>query len=212
MSLMHDVILFFIMVSLAGVILLPLSQRTIVIDTSLDKHREDVVDNALQTFLVSRSDLFQYRFCGTLIDDVAKSIGIDTSSEGFYESITAWVLAHEQRHKTYATLIAEDLGCQFQLPFSFYNMNRLNILTIDYDRQLQNETKRFFSSYFGEKYQFNFTAWWHPIKGIFLGGSFSVGDHPPTKDSYVAQQHLMMPFTPIFSYKNHTVVLQPEHF
>ncbi|MBN1861786.1 MAG: hypothetical protein JW840_10045 [Candidatus Thermoplasmatota archaeon] len=207
MSLMHDVILFIIMVSLSGVILLPLSQRTIVVDTSLDKHREDVVDNALHTFLVSRPDLFRYRFCGVLIDDVAEAIGIDTSSEGFYESITAWVLAHEQRHKTYATLIAENLGCQFQLPFSFFNMNRLNMFTTDFDRQLQNETKRFFSSYFDEKYQYNLTAWWHPIKGICFGGSFSVGEGPPTKDCYVAQQHIMMPYTPIFSYTNHTVVL-----
>lgn len=211
-SLMYDVVLFIIMVSLAGVILLPISQRTIIRESSIDKHREDVVDNTLHTFLVSRPDLFQYRFCAGLIDDVAESIGINTSSEGLYASITEWTLAHEQRHKTYAALLAENLGCQFLLPFSFFGMNRLNIFTTDYDRQLHSETEQFFSSFLGDKYHYNFTTWWHPIKGISFGGSFSVGEHPPAKDCYVAQHRIIMPYTPIFSIGNQTIILTKHWF
>jgi hypothetical protein len=205
-SVMYDAVLFLVMVSLAGVILLPVLRTDIALESSVDKHREQIVDETLQTFLVSRSDSFTYRFCGNLIDDVAGSIGIDNSSDGLYGSLTEWLLAHEQRHKTFAALLAENLGCQFRLPVSFFGMNRLNIFTGDFDQQLRNETKRFFSSIFGEKYRYNLTAWWHPIRGIEFGGEFSVGERPPTKDCYVAHSVLMMPYTPLLSFGNHTIL------
>lgn len=205
-SLMYDAVLFIVMVSLAGVILLPALRNNIAIESSIEKHREHVVDEALYTFLVSRADCFDYKFCGDLIDDIAGSIGIDNSSGGLYESLTHWLLAHEQRHKTYATIFAEDLACQFRLPLSFLGTNRLNIFTGDYDRQLRNETRRFFSSVLGEKYRYNLTAWWHPIKGVSFGGEFSVGEHPPTKDCYVARSFFMMPYSPVFSLGNHTII------
>ena len=205
-SLMYDALLFIVMVSIAGLILLPVSRTNIALDSLVDKHREDVVDNALHTFLVSRADFFQYRFCGTLIDDVAESIGINTSLDGLYASVTQWLLAHEQCHKTYENLLAENLGCQFQLPFSFFGMNHLNMFTDEYKSQLKNDTTRFFSSLFGEKYHYNLTAWWHPIKGIPFGGEFSVGERPPTKDCFVAHRFFLMPYTPLISFENQTIL------
>jgi hypothetical protein len=205
-SLMYDAVLFIVMVSLAGAILLPALRNSNAVESSVDKHREHLVDETLHTFLVSRADFFDYRFCGTLIDDVAGRIGIDNSSGGLYGSLTHWLLAHEQRHKTYATLLAENLGCQFQLPFSFLGTNRLNIFTGDYDQQMMNETKRFISSLLGEKYHYNLTAWWHPIKGVPFGGELSVGEHPPAKDCYVARGIFMMPYTPVLTLGNHTII------
>ncbi|DAC72665.1 MAG TPA: hypothetical protein DSN98_04080 [Thermoplasmata archaeon] len=205
-SLMYDTVLFLVMVSLAGVILLPVLRTNNALESSIDKHREQVVDDALHAYLVTRADRFSYRFCGSLIDDIAGRIGIDNTSDGLYGSLTSWLLAHEQLHKTYATLLAEKLGCEFQLPISFLGTNRLNIFTQDYDRALNNETNRFFSDLLGEKYQYNLTAWWHPIKGISFGGGFSVGQHPPTQDCYVARSIVMMPYSPVISIGNHTVI------
>jgi hypothetical protein len=205
-SVMYDAVLFIVMVSLAGVILLPVLRTNSAIESSVDKHREQIVDETLHTFLSTRSDSFVYQFCGNLIDDVAGSIGIDNSSDGLYRSLTQWLLAHEQRHKTYAILLAENLGCQFRLPVSYFGMNRLNIFTGDFDQQLRNETERFFSSIFGEKYRYNLTALWHPIKEISFGGEFSVGECPPKKDCYVAHSILMMPYTPILSFANHSIL------
>jgi len=115
-------------------------------------------------------------------------------------------LAHEQRHKTYATLLAEYLGCQFRLPFSFIGTDQINIFVGDFEQQLRNETERFFSSLLGEKYRYNLSAWWYPLRGVPFGGEFSIGEHPPTKDSYVAQSFFMMPYTPVFSLGNHTII------
>jgi len=194
-SLMYDAVFFVVMVSLSGVVLLPALQSNIAIDTSVEKHREHVADEALNTFLVSRVDRFSYAVCGDIIDGAAEGIGINTSTDdGLYSSITNWLLAHEQIHKTHANLLAEDLGCQFRLPISVFGTNRFNIFTGDYDCQLKNETKTFFSRYLGEKYGFNFTAIWHPIKGVSFGDGLYVGDSAPNKDCHVARSYITMPY------------------
>lgn len=209
-SLLYDTMFFIIMISLAGAILLPVLRTDIAHENSLDVHREEIVDEVLQTFLVTRADSFEYRFCGNLIDTVAGSVGIDNTSDGLYGSITKWILAHEQHHKTYATLLAEYLGSQFKLPFTFIGANQLNIFLGDFENQLRNETRRFFFRCLGEKYHFNLTAWWHPIRAVPFGGEFSVGEHPPRTDCYVAQSFFMMPYTPVFTVGNHTVLFTKQ--
>jgi hypothetical protein len=209
-SLMYDAVFFLILVSLSGVILLPVLRTDVATNTALDKHREEIVDDSLHAFLVSRADCFDYRFCGALIDDLAGQIGIQNQSDGLYGAITHWLLAHEQRHKTYATLLAEYLGCQFKIPFSFLGMNQINFLIDDFERQLRNETEYFFSSQLGEKYRYNLSAWWHPLRGVSFGGEFCIGEQPPTQDCYVAQSSFMMPYTPVFSFGNTTIILTKE--
>ncbi len=205
-SSMYDAVLFIVMVSLSGVILLPALQNDMAVKTSIDKHREHIADEALSTFLVSRSDCFSYKFCGDLIDDIAGSLGIDNSSEGLYGSITNWILAREQLHKKYANLVAENLGCQLKMPFSLFGTDRFNIFTGDFDRKLLNETNRFFSSYLGDKYCFNLTALWHPIKGVPFGGELYIGEHPPNMDCHVAQTSIIMPYLPVLTVGNTTIV------
>jgi hypothetical protein len=205
-SVMYDAVLFLVMVSLAGVLLLPALRSPLAVETSVAKHREEVADDALHTFLVSRADVFDYLFCGDLVNGVADSLGINTSSDGLYSVVVHWLLAHEQRHKTYATLLAEDLGCQFRVPLSVLGTNRLNLFTGAFDQQLRNDTERVLSRILGDKYAYNFTAWWHPIRGISFGGEFSVGAPPPLTDTYVSQSILSMPYSPVFRVGNQTFI------
>jgi hypothetical protein len=200
LAVMYDAVFFVILVSLSGVVLLPALQSDIAMEGSIDKHREHVADEALNTYLVSRADKFSYSVAGDLIDDVAGSIGIDNSSSGLYKSITSWLLAREQLHKTHANLVAENLACQIRLPVSVFGTNRFNIFTGDFDRQLKNETKEFFNSYLSDKYSFNFTAIWHPIKGVTFGGELQIGDTPPDTNCYVSKSFIMMPFKPTFNF------------
>jgi hypothetical protein len=206
-SLLYDAVLFIVMVSLAGVVLLPALRCNIAIETAVDSHREHMVDETLQTYLVSRADGFEYRFCGDIIDTVAEQVGINATSNGLYQSLSHWIVGHEQHHKTYAALLAEDLGCQFHLPFTVLGTNRLNIFTTEFDQQLTKETDRFFLDIFHGKYEYNLTAWWHPIKGVPFGGEFYTGPHPPRTDTYVAEQSCIMPYSPVIKIGNQTVIL-----
>ncbi len=195
-SIMYDAVFFIVLVSLSGVVLLPALQSDVAIEGSIDKHREHVADEALNTLLVSRADVLSYKVGGDLIDDAAGIIGIDNSSNGLYNSILSWLLAREQLHKTYSNLISENLGCQIRLPFSFFGTNRFNIFTGDYDRQLKKEIESFLDYYLGDKYNYNFTAIWHPIKGISLGGSINIGPTAPDVNCYVSKCNIMMPYKP----------------
>jgi len=58
---MYDAVLFIVMVSVSGVVLLPALHSDIAIESSVETHREAVVDEALNTFLVSRVDKFSYK-------------------------------------------------------------------------------------------------------------------------------------------------------
>lgn len=198
-SIMYDAVFFIVLVSLSGAVLLPALQSNVSVGSSVDKHREHVADEALNTLLVSRTDKLSYKVAGDIIDDAAGSIGIDNSSDGLYSSILNWVLAREQLHKTYSNLIAENLGCQIRLPFSLFGNNRFNIFTGDYDRQLKKSIESFLNFYLGDKYNYNFTAIWHPIKGIRLGGEINIGSTPPNKNCYVSKSNIMMPYKPTFT-------------
>jgi len=209
-SILYDVVLFMVLVSLAGVMLLPALQNNIATRTSLEKHREHVADEALHALLVSKPDFLTYRFSGDLIDNLAHRLGIHNTTEGLYATITQWFLGHEQRHKTYAALIAEDLGSQFCLPVTCFGINRLNIFTSEYDQMVQSEIERFFNSYLGEKYRYNLTAYWHPIKTVSFGGELSCGVKPPQQDCYVSRARIMMPYTPKITVGNHTIVLTKQ--
>jgi hypothetical protein len=206
-SLLHDVVLFIVMVSLAGVALIPALRCTIMVETAVDSHREHIVDEALQTYLVSRMDLFDYRLGGDILDTVAEKVGIQNTSNGLYQAISRWILGHEQRHTTYATLLAEDLACQFHLPFKMLGTNRLNILTTELNQRLTEETNSFFLTMFHDTYEYNLTACWHPIKGISFGGEFFVGQQPPRQDTYVATQHCIIPYSPMIRLGNHSIIL-----
>ena len=185
-------------VTISGAVLLPALQSDIAIESSIETHREHVVDEALNMFLVSRVDKFSYKVGGDILDDIAGDIGIDNSSDGLYSTITNWLLAREQLHKTHANLIAENLGCQFRFPLSIMGTNRFNFFTGDFDRHLKNETTNFFNTYLGDKYNFNLTAWWHPIKGVDFGGELCIGPTSPNVDCHVAQGFIMMPYSPVF--------------
>ena len=198
-SMMYDAVFFIVMVSLSGVVLMPALQSDVAVEGSIDKHREHLADEALNTLLVSRADKLSYKVGGDLLDDVAGSIGIDNSSDGLYGSILNWLLAREQLHKTYSNLISEDIGCQIRLPFSVFGTNRFNIFTGDYDRQLKEEVESFLESYLGDKYNFNFTAIWHPIKGVRLGGDLNIGPTAPSENCYVSKSNIMMPYKPIIT-------------
>jgi len=204
---MYDALFFLVCISLSGVILLPALSSPFALQTSVETHREKIAEDVLHTYLVSRVNSFNYTFGGDLIDTVAHRLGINTSSEGLYQTIRDWILAHEQLHKTHAQLIAEDLSCQFQLPLTLCGSNRFNIFTADFDQQLKKNTQEFFLMYLGDKYEYNFTATWHPIKGIAFGGNLTIGHTPPTTNTHVASAYISIPYTPKITIGNTTILL-----
>ena len=205
-SLMYDAVLFITMVSLSGVVLLPALTSNIAIDASVEKHREEIVDEALLMLMTTRVDDFEYVFAGSQIDNVASSVGIDTNDQdGLYNSITKQFLGKEQIHKTYIDLCVENLISQIKI----FNC-RVNIFTEDYDICLKNKISILLNNYMGNKYNFNLTARWLPVNGLEFGGEISIGPPPSKKDTYVAKSYVTMPTTVFSKWENSTKLFIDE--
>lgn len=189
-SMMYDAVLFIVMVSLSGVVLLPALQSDIAVETSVERHREKLVDETLLMLMNTRADKFEYVFAGSQIDAIASLIGINVSDEGsLFNSITKTLLGNEQLHKTYADLCVENLASQLKV-FGY----RINIFTEDYDVSLNDEVTTLLQNYLGDKYGFNLTIQWHPIIGVPFGGDLAIGPHPPD-NTHVATSDISMPNT-----------------
>jgi len=206
-SLLYDTLLFAVMVSLSAAILLPAVCSPQAPLASLEKHRELEVDDALHSLLASRPETFSYAFCGTITDQVAGSLGVDTTSDGLYGQLRSWILANTPRHETYSSLLAEDLVCQLRVPLGPSGSIRLNVLTADFDASLKAALTAFFSTYFQGKYLYNLSAYWHPIKGLALGGNLSLGPPPPHQTSHVATRLIAVPIAPAIRIGNTTITL-----
>lgn len=193
-SVMYDAVLFVVMVSLCGVVLIPALQSEIAVESSIKKHQEHTADETLNTLLVSRVDKFDYKLLGEALDSIVKK---QFNNNDIYNSISSWLLGHEQLHKTYANLIADNLGCQFRLKSSVGSASS-NFFTNEFDTALEDSIKDFLSDYLGDKYGFRFTASWFPIKEKITdtrwGGELIVGDEPPMLDCYVSQCFIVMPY------------------
>ncbi len=186
---MHDAVLFMVMVSLSGVVLLPALQSDTSVHTSIQKHREELADETLLMLMTSRCDEFGYTLAGEQIEDLT-GLDIDyksSSNNDIIESLIKTFLGREQKHKTYSDLCVENLVCQL----SAFD-NRINIFTSDFDSNLKLELNQVLEKYLGEKYRYNLVVRWRPILGIEFGGKIEIGINPP-ETTHVAKSYATLP-------------------
>ena len=189
-TMMYDAILFVVMVSMSGAVLIPALQSDIAVEGSIEKHREEIVDEALLMLMTSRADDFGYTLAGSQIESLT---GIDVDYSGddlsLVDTAVKTFLGREQKHKTYADICVENLICQLNV-FG----TRINIFTEDFDEELVEEITTILNEYLGEKYQFNFVIRWRPILGLEFGGDLEIGPTPPDT-THVAKSYVTLPNT-----------------
>jgi len=200
-SVMQDAILFCVMVSLSGAILLPAFTSNTIQKTYIEKENEEKADEVLAAFLSTKVDKFDY----TIGKGVLSGIDDKITSTPVYQAIDPFISSHKVLHQSYATLIADCLASQFYI-FGY----RMNSLTTSYDSNLRNKIKEYFDTQFGTEYGYNFTARWRPIKGIPIGGNISIGP-PPSPERASAKTRILMPFSPLFTSSGSTEVFTKEN-
>ena len=151
------------MVSLSGAVLIPAIQNDNAVQTTIDTHRENIAEETLLTMLVSKIDKFTY------------NTGIQS---------------YEQRHKTYANLIAENLAFQ----------KKGGLISSDFTKKLKKEIQNCLTDFLGEKYGFSFTAKW--VVNHKILGKIEFGDTLPEKDSFLARTNIMMPINTVSTFNN----------
>ncbi len=191
-SAMHDAILFIMLVSISGVILLPAFVNNSITQSEIEREGSETADESLIVLLSLTPKEFNYHLA-KIIEDVMRKIGIDAQSD-LGKGLFNWLLGIKQYHKSYGELIAEDLSSQFLL--SFDTDYRLNILTQDFDEKLRENISKELDEILEGKYEFNFTAKWNPIIGLPFGGKICAGATPP-QTAYVSKTFVTLPFSPV---------------
>ncbi|MEF8878894.1 MAG: hypothetical protein V5A64_00705 [Candidatus Thermoplasmatota archaeon] len=207
-SLMYDVALFMVMVSLSGLAMLPALQNNVPLNTSLDVKRKQIAEDTLNAVLSTRMDEFQY--------DQKMLI---TSKN------------REQLHKTLAQHIAENLAGQYpkykdtlieekarelseihklSLPELLVKLKlfslvlSLQIPQEDFVKKLEKQIESTLDYYLADKYSFRFSAVWKP-KDILLG-EIQLGENPPVDDCFVSETYIVMPYNSIESFEKYIML------
>lgn len=185
-SVMHDAILFCLLISFSGIILFSPLMENMLSETYIQKEEEEKADEILYQFMTCSVDEFEYLNA----DSILKSIGINTS-QNLIKSILDNLMKREQLHSTYANLCAECLACQF----NFFGY-RINILTQNFTDMLKILLKKFLDERTGSIYDYNLSVIWNPISGLDIGGYLYVGKPlPENHDVYTSSSYLTMPPT-----------------
>lgn len=196
LSVMYDAVFFVVLVSLSGAVLLPAMYDSTAVETSLMKHREETVDEALLVLMTARDDDFSYQFAGEQIDEYIGDYLYDEQGEPtFLYTVVDTLVGKQQKHKTYMDLIVENLACQLQV-FE----HRLNVFTTEYDTAIQENIDELLTRQLGSKYQYHVTVHWYPVEGVAFGGAIDIGTPPPLTDTHVASCLVSMPRTPFVDF------------
>ncbi|MEM4257998.1 MAG: hypothetical protein QXL17_02460 [Candidatus Thermoplasmatota archaeon] len=186
LSVMYDAVFFIVLVSLSGAILLPALQSKTALQASVEKKREEIVDETLLMLMTSRDEFFLHTFAGSQLQDI---LG-DYSGNWLINTSIQALLGKQLLHKTYADLCTESLISQLNI---FHN--RLNIFTQQYATLLDKRISNVVTYHIGSKYAFNLSLVWHPIQGVPFGGELFIGQEPPQTNIYVATSYITLPET-----------------
>ena len=204
-SLVQDTLLFLVFISISALILTPAIIQSSSNDYHYDHLVESKVDETLLTLLSMTRQNYSYVTGINYINDLATTIGIDTSqNNGLYKIITSHFLSKQQLHKSIAQLITENLATQYTIVNDNITL-KLNPFAGDSQQQLTKLLSTELIRLLPPQTFFNLTAYWYPIRNIPFGGRISIGDPIPTSIStYSSNQILSMPFLPCLELENDT--------
>jgi len=194
LSAMQDAILFVLMVSISGAILLPAFTHDVIKESYVEREKDEVAAEALVVLLSMTKDEFSYTLGEEAMNTILKDESVASIFKGDWgKDISKWLAGRTQYHKCYGELIAECLTSQLMIPWN--GKFKANFLTYGFSEKLKENISRELKIILGDEYDFNFTARWHPVIGLPFGGEIFVG-HPPPENAYVAKTFITIPYVP----------------
>ncbi|MCD6146530.1 MAG: hypothetical protein J7J34_00805 [Thermoplasmata archaeon] len=183
-SIMQDAVLFCVMVSLSGVVLMPAFTSNAVQKAYIEKENEEKAEEILHKFMTCKVDEFEHLNAENILDRA----GIN-ASYGLLKPLVDGMLEKEEMHRTYADLCTECMACQLR-----FSGRQLNVLTENFTEMTEAKLGEFMDEQLGSRYSYNFTIVWNPIAGFDFGGELSTGDVIPSDaDVYTAIAYATMP-------------------
>lgn len=187
-----DVLVMLVLISLAGVILLPALTGNTQLKTVLESRNQRQSSDVMLTILNGRVDDFGYAVGGSQMDAaVGMALGGESVNSSMYQSAKKFIAGNEFKHKTFSDIAAESAASQFVIYHGDYRV-QLNFLTEEYRMRLNDLMKNYLDEKLGARYRYNASVAWRPFVGVPVGGDATVGEPVPAT-AYVESAYITIP-------------------
>ncbi len=192
-STIFDVLLLLVMISIAGVILLPAITGNIQIRSVIDSKSQSESMRTLATILNGRMDEFEYAVAGDQLDAIAGPV----NESSVYVTGKKLIFGRELYHKTFADAAAEDAAAQWAIYLDGEKI-QLNFLMTEYTGDLESSMKEYLDRQIGDRYSYNLTVVWRPVVNAPVGSDVRIGE-PVPDNAYVETGYVTMPYNMEFT-------------
>ena len=204
-----DVLLLLVMVSFCAVLMAPAMIGTSQITTLYSENAAEHNSQTILSSLNGRTDNFYYAVAGTQMDMIVNAtFGSGTSDSGMYLKCKKLVAGRESNYKILSDLASESAASQFTI-FHDNGSSRLNLLTDEYKKNIDIQMQDYLDAQIGDKYRYNLTIIWRPIRGVPVGGETHIGPQVPDT-AYVESSWITMPYHTEFTRSHVESLIQKE--
>lgn len=204
-----DVLMFLVMVSFCAVLMAPAMIGTSQITTLYSENAAEHNSQTILSSLNGRTDNFYYAVAGTQMDMIVNAtLGSGASDSGMYVKCKKLVAGRESNYKILSDLASESAASQFTI-FHDNGSSRLNLLTDEYKKNIDIQMQDYLDAQIGDKYRYNLTIIWRPIRGVPVGGETHIGPRVPDT-AYVESSWITMPYHTEFTRSHVESLIQKE--
>lgn len=167
-----DALFLLVLISLAGILLMPSMQTEkqyyaagYVTSSELDVY-------LLESLVSCKLEDFEYEI------SPLEALNISVSENSVVENSSHTLFGKEQKHRTFADLVAEYLAISLAITSNGSSVF-LNPLTADYSSRNAEAISAYLNQKIAGRFSYRFEAYWHPVEVFPAQSELIIGEEPP---------------------------------
>jgi hypothetical protein len=179
-STVFDALFLLVLISLAGVLLIPSMQAEKQYSADSYVTSSELDTYVLESLLSCKLDDFQYEI------SPMSALNLSMPENSVVKNASYTLFGKEQKHRTFADLTAEYLALSLKIPTkgSFNDSINsfslpLNSLAADYSSQDSEVISAYLDQKFAGRFSYRFEAYWRPVETFPMESELIIGMEPP---------------------------------
>lgn len=188
-STVFDALFLLVLISLAGVLLMPSMQAEKQYSAAGYVTSSEMDTYVLESLLSCKLEDFEYEI------SPLSALNISTPEKSVVENPSHTLFAKEQKHRTFADLVAEYLALSPKYLYEFSPDGpsfSLNHLAADYSLQESKAISAYLDRRVAGRFSYRFEAYWHPVEVFPMRSELVIGEEPPA-NAFRQSTKLSMP-------------------
>lgn len=184
-STVFDALFLLVLISLSGIILMPSLQADEQYTAAGYVTSSELDTYLLQSLLSCKLEDFEYEISPLSV------LNVSVPEDSIVESPVHTLFGKEQKHRTFADLIADYLAISLALQENGSFIS-LNPLAEDYSYQASETITDYLDRKAAGRFSYRFEAYWYPVEAFPIGSELIIGEEPPV-DAIRQTTKLSMP-------------------